>query len=359
MTEREETSNVANAPDPDRVPTSVFRIDRSSPRERMDLWHDSMGMLFETKVDQHTLQQRGFYAEISSAMLGYCMIGRAQTIQQRWNRSAAQIVRGGLDHYLIQYYETGGGEWDARGRSGTVAPGDLLIRDFAQESTSNSRDFKNVSLVVPRADLEELLQAPDDQHMRVISSRQPLAGLLRDHMVSLDKNARELTLPQALQIAPTTIGLLAACLNGTPGEDPRPHLAVASAQGSAVRRFIEAHLTEPELSVDWILTQLPMSRTRLFDLFEPHGGVANYIRERRLRRALSELQRHPARELRILDLALQSGYASDIAFTRAFRRRFGISPRDARGGDIPAVWRSTDPDGPDRRYEDWLSHLAG
>ncbi|WPZ33790.1 helix-turn-helix domain-containing protein [Thalassobaculum sp. OXR-137] len=346
-------------PGTDLVPTSLFRIDRNGAKDRLDLWQDSMAMLFETKVDAHTLHHRGFYAEIRSAMLGYCLIGRSRIVQQRWSRTAAQIVRGGLDHYLIQYYESGGGEWEVGRRSGQVVPGDLLVRDLAQESTSNARDFTNFSLVVPRAVLEGLLHAPDDQHMRIIPTRLPLAGLLRDHMISLEKTARMLTFPQALQLAPTTIGLLAACLNGSPGQDVRQRMAVASAQGSAVRRFIEAHLTEPDLSVDWIMARMQISRTRLFDLFEPHGGVESYIRERRLRRALSELLKDSGGDLPILDLALQSGYASDTAFARAFRRRFGISPREARAGYTPSTWRASDQSGPDRRYEDWLSHLTG
>ena len=358
MSQRKKHPEGQNDPETDRVPTSVFRIDRDSERERLELWRESIGLLFETKVDAHTVQQRGFYAEISSAMLGYCLIGRARMIEQQWSRSAAQIVRSGLDHFLIQYYESGGGEWETRGKAGRVRPGDLLIRDLTQESTSNSGDFANVSLVVPRAELEGLLHAPDAQHMRVISSREPLAAMLRDHMVSLERTAQSLTLPQALQVAPTTTNLVAACLNGTLGEDPRQHLAVVSAQGASVRKFIEEHLSEPKLSIDWLMARLQMSRTRLFDLFEPHGGVENYIRERRLRRALFELQRRSARELPILDLALQSGYASDTAFTRAFGRRFGISPREARAGHAPSIWRVSDQDGLDRRYEDWLFYLT-
>ena len=68
-------------------------------------------------------------------------------------------------------------------------------------------------------------------------------------------------------------------------------------------------------------------------MFEVVTGVTvgEYVRRRRLSRAALELSEG---EARITDLALRFGYESPDAFARAFKREFGITPSEARGGGV-------------------------
>jgi AraC-like DNA-binding protein len=92
-------------------------------------------------------------------------------------------------------------------------------------------------------------------------------------------------------------------------------------------------------------------------MFEPVGGIAQYIRDRRLRRAMLELRSELFRHCPIYEIALRAGFSSETTFGRAFRQRYGVTPRDVRyrAADIQ---ESAANDGLDRRYEDWLLHLA-
>ncbi len=60
---------------------------------------------------------------------------------------------------------------------------------------------------------------------------------------------------------------------------------------------------------------------------------ADYVRKRHLTRALEELE---ASDASVLEIALRSGYDSHEAFTRAFRREYGLPPRRFRtaGGAV-------------------------
>src|SRR3546814_16063567 len=82
--------------------------------------------------------------------------------------------------------------------------------------TARSTEMTNLSLILPRAPLEDMLDAPDDQHMRVLHGHEPLVGLLREHMVALSRHAARLDVQQSVALAPVTSQLVAACLNGTP-----------------------------------------------------------------------------------------------------------------------------------------------
>lgn len=65
-------------------------------------------------------------------------------------------------------------------------------------------------------------------------------------------------------------------------------------------------------------------------MFESDGGLVNQVRTRLLQRALNVLASPAHRHLRVVDVALQHGFATESGFIRAFRRQFGITPSEAR-----------------------------
>src|SRR5262249_10307830 len=113
------------------------------------------------------------------------------------------------------------------------------------------------------------------------------------------------------------------------------------------KRHVEQHLIMPDVSVDYLCGRFGLSRSALYRLFEPEGGLAAYIQQRRLIRAYARLAAPEARHQRIIDVALESQVASDATFARAFRRQFGITPREVRA-------RGAEQDVPEPR---WLREL--
>ena len=92
--------------------------------------------------------------------------------------------------------------------------------------------------------------------------------------------------------------------------------------------FIEAHLPE-ELSLDDVAEAAGVSRFHLSRAFGWATGwsVMRYMRARRLTEAARTLSGGAAN---ILAVALDAGYGSHEAFTRAFRDQFGLTPEAVR-----------------------------
>jgi AraC-like DNA-binding protein len=185
-----------------------------------------------------------------------------------------------------------------------------------------------------------------------------MAALLRDHLMSLHRLAGRMTAAQALEVGPLTVALAAACLNGSAAATPGGDGAVSFARLTVVKRAIEHNLDDPGLSVERIARMVGMSRTMLYQAFEPMGGVAAYVRERRLRRAMALLVDPRQRHRTIYGIAMACGFLNESAFGRAFRRRFGMSPRDARHGGVAVTPPPRTGGDLDRRYELWLNQLA-
>ncbi|WP_211909437.1 AraC family transcriptional regulator [Tardiphaga alba] len=99
----------------------------------------------------------------------------------------------------------------------------------------------------------------------------------------------------------------------------------------ATVQWIEHHLDTP-LSVEVIAEVAGLSPYHFSRLFSARmgRGVMAHVRGRRLVRAAQRLATDP--ELRLIDLAVDCGFDSQEAFTRAFSRTFGVAPGRFRRG---------------------------
>jgi len=92
--------------------------------------------------------------------------------------------------------------------------------------------------------------------------------------------------------------------------------------------YIESHLSS-ELSMEAIADVTDVSRFHLSRAFAASTGMslAGYLRARRLSEAAKVLVSGAPD---ILAVALEAGYGSHEAFTRAFRQHFGLTPEQVR-----------------------------
>ena len=93
--------------------------------------------------------------------------------------------------------------------------------------------------------------------------------------------------------------------------------------------FIETRFRDNELSLETMAEHAGVSRSHLSRIFPVATGLqlSSYLRGRRLTEAARELADGAPD---ILDVALDAGYGSHEAFTRAFRDQFGLTPDEVR-----------------------------
>ena len=104
---------------------------------------------------------------------------------------------------------------------------------------------------------------------------------------------------------------------------PDPFVALAA--------WIEQHLDEP-LTLEQVAARAGLSPYHFSRLFTARMGrsVMAHVRGRRLVRGARRLCDDP--DLKLVELALDCGFESQEAFTRAFKRVFGVSPGRFRTG---------------------------
>ena len=91
---------------------------------------------------------------------------------------------------------------------------------------------------------------------------------------------------------------------------------------------IERCLHDPAFGPANLVADLRVSRSRLYAAFAGGEGIAATIRNARLDRAHDRILRAPKMGFRIGSIMASCGLTDPAAFSRAFRQRFGLSPRD-------------------------------
>ena len=92
---------------------------------------------------------------------------------------------------------------------------------------------------------------------------------------------------------------------------------------------IDQRLGDGKITIAELCRALGASRARLFAAFKGEGGIHNFIARQRLERARAALA-DLGRAEPIGNIAHRLGFSDAPHLSRAFRTRFGMSPRDYR-----------------------------
>jgi AraC-like DNA-binding protein len=337
-------------------PVARFSLSAVPVHERFDVWHASIGCVFDVDMRRQQRQERGFHATLDGGLIDALMVVRTRTVSQRWRRPLWKIARDGLDHYMIQFYAAGTQVCDWTGGSVAMPQGGLLVYDLSREMAARASDLDNLSLIIPRQQLAPLLRRPDAHHMRALPATAPLVAMLLSHIQHLYSNTGRLQAGESSELAQASLHLVAACLNAGEPDCATDVTELVPAQLIAVKRYVDARLWEPGLNAATIGAHLGVSRSRLYEILTGFGGAATYIRERRLQAALAMLADPRQRHLSVSAIA-ERCLQTPSEFSRRFTRRFGMSPSAVRHQATASRIELQDYE-VDRSYERWLRELS-
>jgi AraC-like DNA-binding protein len=111
---------------------------------------------------------------------------------------------------------------------------------------------------------------------------------------------------------------------------------LSNARLRAMKDDIRKHCHHPDLSVHTVAASHGVSARYVQRVFEESGTTfTQYITEQRLAAAYKALRRRVSSQAPISSIAFDCGFSDVSHFNRAFRRRYGCTPTDARNaGDV-------------------------
>ncbi len=300
--------------------------------------------VLNTDTIEPALRQEAYQAEISNALattfladpvvadMRSCFLGAFHVIElvasaRRSERTAAQIARDRHDGISFQLAVRGISRGEAAGRRVTSLPGTVMLLDFAQPfvmTDEGEREVINVS--VPRPLLVERVPDLRALHGRVLDGEESV--LIAAHLTALAPRLTSLPVSAAPVLGDILLQLLLLAIAA-----PLADTALARDRRSALtqraRQLVDARLGSTDLTPEWLVDKLNISRSDLYSLFEDAGGVLRYIWKRRLE-AVRDALTNPNDSRRISEIAFHFGFSSEAHFARAFRAAFGKTASEMR-----------------------------
>jgi AraC-like DNA-binding protein len=190
---------------------------------------------------------------------------------------------------------------------------------------------RHIVTMVPRVEVLPPRSSAADLRMRPLDlALAPLRvfRLLAEEMASDSGTATEM---ERVGVATAATDLLrsAALMASVSRMEMRPWSDEALL--ATVRNHLLTRIGDPSLRMADVARAHDISVRRLTGLFGPGDSPAAFLRRERLRRAREELIDPRFSRVPTADIGARWGYPEPSTFGRAFRREFGMSPRDARG----------------------------
>ena len=231
---------------------------------------------------------------------------------------------------LVILAPSGGAVGSWHGRRLSLEGGAAVLLGETPGGWETEHGLRGIQVNVPRAAVEvtesELALFNDQRRL----GKDPVfAGLVRPALLGLTGRLDALGASEVPELRSVWISLLTMLTRSLAGDDT-VGVDTAPARWLQVCAYIRDNLSDPALSPTTIAEALFVSRSTLYASI-PRGteGIAAEIQRQRLAGARARLG-DPANSQSIAEIAASVGLPHHSRFTRAFRRRYEVTPRQVR-----------------------------
>lgn len=298
-------------------------------------WNDVISSVF-TPLDTKPAHSE-FDAELHCLKFGRLRLvkvsSRAATI-----RHAKPLSRSDEHRYFLRVQTSGKLLLKQDRHEALLEQGDLVLNDAAMPyQLSYDDNCSTLVLVVTDKELRRHLPTPEEMIGVKLSGQK---GLSRTNALMLQdvwEHARDGLPPDiGSRIADSILDVFATSameIKGMAVAEP----AIVGARRVQIKRYIEANLRNPELTVRSVASAFGISPRYLHILFtHENETVSSYILRRRLEECGKQLADALWRRRTITEIAFGWGFNNATHFARVFRNRYGTSPRDYRNNHSAA-----------------------
>lgn len=249
---------------------------------------------------------------------------RAQCLEQALEPAADFAAR----HYHLALLLSGGAVVSQEHGETALGAGDFFFLDCSRPYELRSGLIRAVGIVIPEALLPLRRDQADLTLGRRIGSRDGMGALLAQFLEQLTEDTGDHKPADGPRLAAVLGDLVAALFASAlepgrrlPARQPHPTLTWH------IVRFIQRHLSDPELTPQRIAAAHGISLSYLHRLFQDQSEtVAAYIRRQRLERARFDLADPAQGTTPVHAIAARWGFSRATDFARAFRTAYGVAP---------------------------------
>lgn len=246
-------------------------------------------------------------------------------------------LAGAASRVLVSLHRAGEVRVTQGEHESVIPPGCLFVVDPSRPFGIRTGEIHTQSVYLPRAALVALL--PDFEHLTAlpVPCERGAGAVLRatlaemfTHADSLDDDAADGLADALPHLLAPALAALAVRREASPSRLRRLHL-------QQIRRYVLEHLGDPALDGARIAHGVRLSARHVYELFagQPEP-LMKWVWSLRLQRVQQDLSDRRLAHRTIGDLAYAWGFSDVSHFSRAFKLRFGVTPRAHRAAALEA-----------------------
>jgi AraC-like DNA-binding protein len=258
-------------------------------------------------------------------------------------RTSKLIGNGGPEYLKLLVPLRGTAVVSQGGRQAAVAPGDLVLYDMSRPyQIITDGPFRMRAVIFLRDALRLSPSQLDGVATRPMDGRKGLGLVVSQYLSGVAKQLDAGGCCHSYHLGDATLDLLAALFGDLLGGTVR---AIPNGGKTGlllrVQTYIEHRLSDPGLDLTEIAAAHHVSTRALQKLFESDGQtVTGWIRTRRIEHCRKDLANPSLAEEPVGAIAARWGLVDPAHFSRLFKSRYGVPPREYRAGAVtPASGR--------------------
>ena len=296
-------------------------------------WHDTIARTY-FPLDLTFARPEAFDGELTSWNLGDVSLSRLTSDALMYRRLPKHFREPGPEEFLVTLPAKSELRFAQGGKEVRANPGAFFI-----ERSHEPYEFSHAEaadLWVMKVSLDMLggrVRAPDRFCSLEFDATNGANGLFVDMVHLIPQRYDAMTEETRSTVGRQLVDLLALALQSDERVLQSGGSTVRSAHLARIEGFVRRHIDDPDLGPDEVAAGCGISVRYLHELLrDTNQTLGQWIRDQRLAAAQEDLA-NSSDKRSIGAIAYARGFADQAQFSRAFRARYGITPKEARARD--------------------------
>ena len=301
-----------------------------NPASRSHHWHEAIASTY-FPLDLSFRQPELFEGELKCWTLGDLSLSRLMSRPLNYRRLPKHLVEASEEEYLITVPVRTDVYFSQCGKDVKCNPGGFIF-ERSHEPYEFAHEEDNCLWVLKVSDevLRARIRAPGRFCSMQFDASNGAGGLFTDMLQHIPARIESLTDEARATVGKQMIDLLVLAVQNDERTLTSGTSSVRAAHLTRIEQFIRAHLSDPKLDPEHIAAGCGISTRYMHEIFRDTNQTASqWVRDQRLLACQEDLK-DPENPRTIAEIAYARGFSDQAQFSRAFRRQFGISPKDFR-----------------------------
>lgn len=302
-------------------------IDRAA---RSRHWHETIARAY-FPLDLTFHRPEAFDGELSSWDLGAVSLSRLSSDALLYRRLPKHFREPGPEEFLVTLPAKSEVRFAQGGMEVRANPGAFFIeRSHEPYEFSHAEPAELWVMKLSKTMLAGRIRAPDRFCSLQFDATNGANGLFVDMVHLIPQRYDAMTEETRATVGRQLVDLLALAIQSDERVLTSGTSTVRAAHLARIDAFVRRHIGDPDLGPEEVAAGCGISVRYLHELLrDTNTTLGQWIRDTRLAAAMEDL-RNPADRRSIGEIAFARGFPDQAQFSRTFRARFGVTPKEAR-----------------------------